>query len=129
MKGARMVWQQQHGQNTASFTVETHVVPCVLSRFSPVHLFVTPCDPPGSSVHGILQARILEWVAAPSSRGSSPPRDGTLSLLLLQHWQAGSLPLTPPGKPIDKHVPHFLHPFICSLQYSCLENPVDGGAW
>ena len=32
---------------------------------------------PGSSVHGILQARILEWVAMPSSRGSSQPRDGT----------------------------------------------------
>ena len=35
------------------------------------------CSPPGSSVHGILQARILEWVAMPSSRGSSQPRDGT----------------------------------------------------
>ena len=33
------------------------------------------CNPPGSSVHGILQARILEWVAVPSSRGSSWPRD------------------------------------------------------
>ena len=33
------------------------------------------CSPPGSSVHGILQARILEWVALPSSRGSSQPRD------------------------------------------------------
>ena len=32
-------------------------------------------SPPGSSVHGILQARILEWVASPFSRGSSPPRD------------------------------------------------------
>ena len=31
----------------------------------------TPWSPPGSSVHGILQARILEWVAMPSSRGSS----------------------------------------------------------
>ena len=30
---------------------------------------------PGSSVHGILQARILDWVAVPSSRGSSQPRD------------------------------------------------------
>ena len=30
------------------------------------------CSPPGSSVHGILQVRILEWVAMPSSRGSSP---------------------------------------------------------
>ena len=37
------------------------------------------CDPmdspPGSSVHGILQARILEWVTMPFSRGSSQPRD------------------------------------------------------
>ena len=38
-----------------------------------------PMDPPGSSVHGILQARILEWVAVPSSRGSSQSRDGTLA--------------------------------------------------
>ena len=42
----------------------------------------TLCDPPGlyapgSSVHGILPARILEWVAVPFSRGSSPPRDRT----------------------------------------------------
>ena len=35
------------------------------------------CSPPGSSVHRILQARILEWVAMPSSRESSPPRDQT----------------------------------------------------
>ena len=35
------------------------------------------CSPPGSSIHGILQARILEWVAIPFSRGSSPPRDQT----------------------------------------------------
>ena len=35
------------------------------------------CSPPGSSVHGILQARILEWVAMPSSRGSSQARDRT----------------------------------------------------
>ena len=44
---------------------------------------LTLCDPmdsssPGSSVHGILQARILEWVAIPFSRGSSWPRDQTL---------------------------------------------------
>ena len=42
--------------------------------------FQTLCDamhssPPGSSVHGILQARILEWIAISSSRGSSQPRD------------------------------------------------------
>ena len=33
------------------------------------------CSPPGSSVHGILQARVLEWVAISFSRGSSQPRD------------------------------------------------------
>ena len=42
----------------------------------------TLCDPmdfslPGSSVHGILQARILEWVAIPLSKGSSQHRDRT----------------------------------------------------
>ena len=35
------------------------------------------CSPPDSSVHGISQARILEWVVMPSSRGSSPPGDWT----------------------------------------------------
>ena len=35
------------------------------------------CNLPGSSVHGVLQARILEWVAIPFSRGSSQPRDQT----------------------------------------------------
>ena len=38
---------------------------------------LTDYSPPGSSVHGILQARILEWVAIPFSRGSSWPRDWT----------------------------------------------------
>ena len=35
------------------------------------------CSLPGSSVYGILQARMLEWVVMPSSRGSSQPRDQT----------------------------------------------------
>ena len=43
---------------------------------------LTLCDPidgspPGSSIHGIFQARVLEWVTMPSSRGSSQPRDQT----------------------------------------------------
>ena len=36
------------------------------------------CSPPGSSVHGILQAKILDWVAMPTSRGSYWPRNRTL---------------------------------------------------
>ena len=50
-------------------------------------------SPPGSSVHGILQARILEWVAIPFSRGCSRPRYGTrisyiscFGRLVLYHW-------------------------------------------
>ena len=53
------------------------------------------CSPPGSSVHGISQARILEWVDIPSSRGSSPPRDQLSSPAL----QVDSLPVEPLGKP------------------------------
>ena len=42
-----------------------------------LHSQVTLCDPKDCTVHGILQARILEWVAFPFSRGSSQPRDQT----------------------------------------------------
>ena len=55
---------------------------------------------PGSSIQGILQATILGWVAMPSSRGSSPPRDQICISYVLLHWQAGSLPPAPSGKPI-----------------------------
>ena len=55
------------------------------------------CSPPGSSVPGIFQARILEQVAMSSSRGSSLLRDQTHISCLL-HWQAGSLPLVQCGK-------------------------------
>ena len=49
------------------------------------------CRPPGSSVRGILQSRILEWVALPFSRGSSQPRDRTW----VSSLQADSLPSEP----------------------------------
>ena len=50
----------------------------VWKSLSCVWLFNTmDCSLPGSSVHGILQARILAWVVAPFSRGSSQPRDWT----------------------------------------------------
>ena len=71
-----------------SFPVSLELV-CALS----LQLYSTLCDPmdcspPGSSVLGILQARILEWVAMPSSRGSSLPGDRTHISGLL-HWQVG----------------------------------------
>ena len=51
------------------------------------------CNPPGFSVHGVFQARALEWVAMLSSRGFSRARDQP-HLLHLLHRQADSLPLS-----------------------------------
>ena len=51
------------------------------------------CSPLGSSVHGILQARILEWIFISSFRGSSWPRDWVSFVYL--HLQTGSLSLAP----------------------------------
>ena len=76
---------------------------CVVSHFSRVWLWDRMnCSPPGSSVHGILQARILEWVAMPSPRGSSWPSDRTrisyvscISRRVLYHFcHLGSLCIT-----------------------------------
>ena len=51
---------------------------CVLcAQLCPILCDLVDCSPPGSSVHGILQARILEWVAISYSRGSSRPRKQT----------------------------------------------------
>ena len=64
---------------------------------------LTLCDPvdnspPSSSVHGILQARILEWVVTPFSRGSSQPRDGT-RVSCVSRTAGDSLPLSHQGCP------------------------------
>ena len=82
------------------WTFMCRFVPCIIpSHVSCIQLCDRMgCSPTGSSVHGILQARIPEWVAIPFSRGSSRPRDRTHTVHLL-HWQAGSLQLAPPGKP------------------------------
>ena len=62
----------------------------------PTLCFSMNCSLPGSSVHGLLQARILEWVAMPSSRVSSWLGGSNLVLL---HWQVGSLPPCDQGSP------------------------------
>ena len=56
------------------------------------------CRPPGCSVHGILQARIVEWVAMPSSRESAPPRDRTLVSYVSCTGRWVLVPI--PGEPI-----------------------------
>ena len=54
------------------------------------------CSPPGSSVHGISQSRILEWVAMPSSRDRPDPRVELTS----PAFQADYLPAKPRGKAV-----------------------------
>ena len=66
-----------------------NIIMCYVASFVSSSL---DSSPPGPSVHGILQARILEWVAMPSSRGSSQLRDQTWVSCL--HLQADSLPLS-----------------------------------
>ena len=70
-------------------------VKVLVSQSCPTLCSSMDCSLPGSFVHGILQAEILESVAIPFSRESSRPRDHTWSLGL----QAGSLLSAPPGKP------------------------------
>ena len=77
----------------------TDLVDSVCSVVSHVPALCDPmdCSLLGSSIHGIFQARTLEWVAITFSKGSSQPRDQTHISCLL-HWQAGSLPADPPGR-------------------------------
>ena len=75
---------------------------CLLSHFSRVWLFATPgivaCQAPLSM--GILQARTREWVCHALLQGFFLTQGLNPCLLCLLHWQVGSLPLTPPGKPL-----------------------------
>ena len=59
------------------------------------------CGPSGSSVHGIFQTKILEWVAMPHPQGIFPTQRSNLGLLHLLPWQADSLHLVQPGKSIS----------------------------
>ena len=117
-------------------------------------------SPPGSSVHGILQARILEWVAIPFSRGSSRPKDQTqvscIAGRFLTIWATREALPTPPQKkknggfsggsdgkesacnagdagsiPGSGRSPGKGNGCLLQycLEYSCLENPMDRGAW
>ena len=61
-----------------TFTLWDWVLPSVLRRQINIWWCINmDCSPPGSSVHGILQERILEWVAIPFSKGSSRPMNWT----------------------------------------------------
>ena len=72
---------------------------CLVAQSCPTLHDPMNCSPSGSSVHGILQTRILEWTAMPSFREIFPAQESNPPLLLLLHQQMASLLLTPPGKP------------------------------
>ena len=80
---------------------------CVIAKS--LQSCLTLCDPidcrlPGSSVHGILQTKILEWVTMPSSRRSSPPRDWTHDVSCIYDIAGGFFITESPGKPIYVYV-------------------------
>ena len=92
-----------------------------------LQLCPTFCNPmdyslPGSSVHEILQARILEWVTISSFRGIFLTQGSNQSLLHILPGQAGSLPLWSPGKLNDG-----ICCCCCSVTQSCptLWDPMD----
>ena len=100
------------------------------------------CSPPGSSVHGIFQARELEWAAISFSRGSSRPRDRTwvshILCIVVYIW-ASQVALVIKNLPANAgdirdvaSIPGGRshgggHDNL--LQYPCLENPMDRGVW
>ena len=71
-----------------------------VSQSRPALCYLMDCSPPCSSVHGVFQARILEWVAISFSRGSFLTQGWSPQFLHLLHWQADPLPLTHQGSPM-----------------------------
>ena len=71
---------------------------CSVAKLCLTLCVLMDCSPPGYSVHGVLQARILKKVAMPSSRGSSRPRDRA-SIFCISCIASGSFTTEPPGKP------------------------------
>ena len=80
---------------------EAAVPACLLAQSCPTLRDLRDYSSPGSSVHGLFQARILEWVAIPFSKGSSPPRDRTqVSCIAGRYFTTeppGKLPEKPKG--------------------------------
>ena len=107
MARSQPFWVPHASESAGKEGVYTHA--CMLSCFSNVRLFATlrTVARQAPLFMGILQARILEWVAMPSSRGSSRPRDRTC--LVSPALEVGSLALEPPGKLwVDPHPPLIL---------------------
>ena len=79
--------------------VEMYLCVCLVAQSCPILCDPMDCSLPGSSVHEILQARILEWVAMIFSRGISLTQGSNLQFFSLLHWQVDSLLLSHLGSP------------------------------
>ena len=99
-----IAFMSQHFLSSFVLQMELVIMGCVSDmhaqslQLCPTLCHPVDCSSPGSSVHGILQARTLEWVAMPSSRGSPWPRDRTCVSYVSCTGRHSSLPLAPPGK-------------------------------
>ena len=84
---------------------QLHSSPMLVSEVKVTQSCPTLCDSMDYTVHGILQAIILEWVAFPFSRGSSQPRESSQPGIKpsTPALQADSLPAEPQGKPSKVH--------------------------
>ena len=102
-------------------------------RRNVTQLCLTLCDPMNYTVHGILQATILEWVAVPFSRGSSPPRGWTqvshISGQFFTSWATREVHIWANMIHLSTSIVWRGEGNGNPLQYSCLENPLDRGAW
>ena len=94
---------------------------CMLSHFSRVWLCdPMDCSPPDSSVHGILQARITGVGCHALLQEIFPVQGSNPHLFCLLHWQVGSLPLAPPGKPCPPpHSPQLFSKGTFGVEGSC----------
>ena len=87
------------------------------------------CSLPGSAIHGIIPATVLEWVAISSSRGSSRRRDRTCLTCVSSIGKQVLSPLAPPGKPTKHSYPKDIQCcFLCSLQGAVWVQPGPGNS-
>ena len=95
-RGQSSMWfQEVDASEGGKWDICVCVCVCVCAQLCLTLCDPMDCSPQVSSVHGILQARMLEWIAFSFSRGSSRPKDQTwvFCVSFTGHWQVGSLPL------------------------------------
>ena len=122
----------------------TWVHACSVAKSCPTLCDPMDCSPPGSSVHGIYQARILEWVAISSPKGSPQPRDWTSPMAptlaggFFYHWATWEAPLLnwhqvslpwPKSKPDKNFYVIKINVQKCFVEMSCYRTEFCSSPW